>query len=84
FLTMIGTLLPAVQYSGLMNPVSAMEGGARFIGEIYPSTHMFVISRGVFNKALGLAELHSYFWPLIIAVPVILGLAILMLKKQEA
>ncbi|MFT0851195.1 ribosome-associated ATPase/putative transporter RbbA [Achromobacter sp. F4_2707] len=84
FLTMIGTLLPAVQYSGLMNPVSAMEGGARLIGEIYPSTHMFVISRGVFNKALGMAELHDYFWPLIIAVPVILGLAILMLKKQEA
>jgi len=83
FLTMIGTLLPAVQYSGLMNPVSAMEGAGRLIGEIYPSSHMFVISRGVFSKALGFAELHPYFWPLIIAVPVILGLAILMLKKQE-
>ena len=84
FLTMIGTLLPAVQYSGLTNPVSALEGAGRFIGEIYPATHMFVISRGVFNKALGLADLGSYFWPLIIAVPVILGLAVLMLKKQEA
>ncbi|NYT26320.1 ribosome-associated ATPase/putative transporter RbbA [Alcaligenaceae bacterium] len=83
FLTMIGTLLPAVQYSGLTNPVSALEGVGRFIGEIYPATHMFVISRGVFNKALGLADLGAYFWPLIIAVPVILGLAVLMLKKQE-
>jgi len=83
FLTMIGTLLPAVQYSGLLNPVSALEGPGRIIGEIYPSSHMFVISRGVFSKALGLAELYPYFWPLIIAVPVILGLAILMLKKQE-
>ena len=84
FLTMVGTLLPAVQYSGLMNPVSAMEGAGRFIGEIYPSSHMFVISRGVFNKALGFAELYPYFWPLIIAVPIILSLAIMMLKKQEA
>lgn len=84
FLTMIGTLLPAVQYSGLTNPVSAMEGAGRFIGEIYPSSHMFVISRGVFSKALGMSDLYPYFWPLLIAVPVILGLAILMLKKQEA
>src|SRR5690606_28265839 len=53
FLTMIGTLLPAVQFSGLMNPVSAMEGAGRLIGQIYPSSHMFVISRGVFSKALG-------------------------------
>ncbi len=83
FLTMIGTLLPAVQFSGLMNPVSAMEGAGRLIGQIYPSSHMFVISRGVFSKALGFADLHTYFLPLLIAVPVILGLAIVLLKKQE-
>ena len=84
FLTMIGTLLPAVQYSGLMNPVSSMEGAGRVIGEIYPSSHMFVISRGVFNKALDFSDLYPYFWPLIIAVPIIMGMAITMLKKQEA
>ncbi len=83
FLTMIGTLLPAVQFSGLMNPVSALEGAGRFIGNIYPSSHMFVISRGVFSKALGFADLNAYFLPLLIAVPVILGLAIALLKKQE-
>src|SRR5690606_37087834 len=57
FLTMIGTLLPAVQFSGLTNPVSALEGPGRLIGEIYPASHMFVISRGVFSKALGFADL---------------------------
>lgn len=83
FLTMMGTLLPAVQFSGLMNPVSALEGVGRIIGEIYPSSHMFVISRGVFNKALGMAELAPYFWPMLLFIPVVLGLAVLTLKKQE-
>ena len=83
FLTMVGTLLPALSYSGLMNPVTALEGMGRFIGEIYPSTHMFIISRGVFNKALGVGDLNEYFWPMLIAVPVILGVAVLLLKKQE-
>jgi len=83
FLTMIGTLLPAVQFSGLTNPVSALEGPGRLIGEIYPASHMFVISRGVFSKALGFADLANYFWPLLIAIPVILGLAVAMLRKQE-
>jgi len=83
FLTMIGTLLPAVQFSGLTNPVSALEGAGRFIGEIYPASHMFVISRGVFSKALGLTDLAYYFFPMIAAVPVILGIAVLTLRKQE-
>jgi ribosome-dependent ATPase len=60
-----------------------MEGGARLIGEIYPATHMLNISRGVFNKALGLADLHAAFWPLLLAVPVITVLNIALLKKQE-
>ncbi|HLV27959.1 MAG TPA: ribosome-associated ATPase/putative transporter RbbA, partial [Burkholderiaceae bacterium] len=83
FLTMIGTLLPAVQFAGLMNPVSALEGIGRLIGDTYPATYMFIISRGVFNKALGLADLAPYFVPLLVAIPVILGLAIVTLKKQE-
>jgi ribosome-dependent ATPase len=28
FFTMIGTMLPAVQFSGLLNPVSSLEGPA--------------------------------------------------------
>jgi ribosome-dependent ATPase len=30
----------------------------------------------VFSKALGWADLHTAFWPLLLAVPVILGAAI--------
>ena len=83
FFAMVGTLIPAVQFAGLINPVSSLEGAGRWIGEIYPASHMFIISRGVFSKALGFGDLHASFWPLLIAAPVIIGAAILLLKKQE-
>lgn len=83
FFAMIGTMLPAAQISGLLNPVSSTEGFARVAGELYPATHMFIISRGVFSKALQLSDLGDAFWPLVLAVPVILGAAVLLLRKQE-
>ncbi len=83
FFAMVGTLIPAVQFAGLINPVSSLEGVGRWIGAAYPASHMFTISRGVFSKALGFADLHASFWPLMVAAPVIMGLAIVLLKKQE-
>ena len=83
FVTMIGTMIPAIQFAGMLNPVSSLEGFGAVIGRIYPASHMLTISRGVFNKALGFSGLHASFWPLLLAVPVILGLSIVLLKKQE-
>ena len=83
FFAMIGTLIPATQFAGLIDPVSSLEGSSKFIGEIYPATHMISISRGVFSKSLGLADLTGPLWSMLISVPVILGVAVLLLKKQE-
>ena len=83
FLTMISTLIPAIQFAGLLNPVSSLEGAGKMIGQIYPATYMFTISRGVFGKGLDLSDLYASFWPMLLAVPVILGLSIALLKKQE-
>ena len=83
FFAMIGTLIPATQFAGLIDPVSSLEGSSKFIGEIYPATHMISISRGVFNKSLGLADLTGPLWSMLLSVPVILGVAVLLLKKQE-
>lgn len=82
FGTSLITLIPAVQYSGMIDPVSSLEGLGKFIGTIYPTTYFVVISRGTFSKALGFADLWSAFVPLLITVPVLLGLGILLLKKQ--
>ena len=83
FFAMIGTMIPAVQFSGLMDPVSSLQGGSRLVGEIYPATHMIDISRGVFNKALHFGDLGASLVPMLIAAPLIIGAAIALLRKQE-
>ena len=83
FFAMIGSMLPAIQFAGMINPVSSLEGVGRVIGEIYPATYYITISRGVFNKALGMADLQAAFAPMVLAALVILGLSIALLKKQE-
>ena len=80
--TSIGTLLPAIQFSGLMDPVSALEGGGYWIGAIYPTTHFLTIASGTFSKALGFADLAGSFVPLALAIPVLTLLSALLLKKQ--
>jgi ribosome-dependent ATPase len=83
FFTMIGTMVPSVQFAGLLTPVSSLEGAGRVIGQIYPASYMLTISRGVFNKALHFGDLWQSFWPLAIATPIVLGLTVALLKKQE-
>ena len=79
---LIGTLLPAIPVSGLMDPVSSLEGGGALIGAIYPTTHFLTISSGTFSKALGFADLVGSFVPLALAIPVLTLLSALLLKKQ--
>ena len=83
FGTAILTMLPAVQFSGLLDPVSSLEGAGAWIGRVYPTTHYLVISRGAFAKALGFPELAGSFVPLVIAVPVLLAACAALLPKQE-
>ncbi|MGB7756216.1 MAG: ribosome-associated ATPase/putative transporter RbbA [Salinisphaera sp.] len=82
FGTAVLTLLPAVSFSGMINPVASLEGAARVIGELYPTTHFITISRGTFSKALGFADLYGSFWPMIVSVPILLGLTAMLLHKQ--
>ena len=83
FGTTIVTLLPAIQFSGLIHPNSAMEGVGAFVGKLYPTTHFLIISRGVFSKALGLADLYPYFIPMLLAIPLLTLLSVAGLRKQE-
>jgi ribosome-dependent ATPase len=82
FGTALITMIPAVQYSGLIDPVSALEGAGAIIGKIYPASYFVTISRGTFSKALDFSDLAGSFIPLIIAIPVLLTLGALLLKKQ--
>ncbi len=84
FGTTLLTLLPAVQFSGMLDPVSSLEGAGALIGQVYPTTHFLTIVRGTFSKGLGFADLHASFVPLLLAVPILIGLGAVLLKKQES
>ncbi|AMO35992.1 multidrug ABC transporter ATP-binding protein [Thauera humireducens] len=80
--TSIGTLLPAIQFSGMLDPVSSLEGAGAVLGQIYPTTHFLTISRGTFAKALDFGDLGASFVPLLVAIPVLTVASALLLKKQ--
>jgi ribosome-dependent ATPase len=83
FATTVFTLIPAVNYSGLIDSVSSLEGTGALISKIYPTTYFLNITRGTFNKALYLPGLYDSFIPLAIAIPVLIFLTTVFLKKQE-
>lgn len=84
FGTAILTMLPAVSFSGMIDPVSSLEGIGALIGQVYPTSSYLTISRGTYSKALGFADLSGSFIPLIVAIPVLVGFAVALLKKQES
>jgi ribosome-dependent ATPase len=51
------TIMPALQFSGVIVPVSSLTGVAAVIGYGFPMTYFLKISVGAFTKALGLADL---------------------------
>jgi ribosome-dependent ATPase len=82
--TAILTLLPTINFSGIKDPVSSLEGVGAIIGTIFPATYFINISRGVFSKAVDFSGLSMDFFALAVSVLVITLLSILSLKKQEA
>jgi ribosome-dependent ATPase len=84
FGTIVLTIVPATQFSGMTDPVSSLQGAGALIGQVYPTAHFMMNSRGAFSKALGFADLYRSFIPLLIAFPVLTGLSAVLLPKQEA
>jgi len=84
FGTAIVTLLPAIQFSGLIYPVASLEGVGALVGQTYPTSQFLVISRGLFSKALELHDLIGYFVALALTIPLLTLLSASLLRKQEA
>ena len=83
FATAITTMLPTIQFSGLLMPVSSLEGGAKVMGSLWPTTYYMHLSVGAFTKGLDAGELMPDIVALLIFVPVFTLLAAFFLKKQE-
>jgi ribosome-dependent ATPase len=83
FGTAILTILPGLQFSGLIMPVSSLSGIAATIGYGFPTTYFLKISVGAFTKGLGFADLTGNLLKLAAFVPVLTGLSLLFLPKQD-
>nr|WP_320115199.1 ribosome-associated ATPase/putative transporter RbbA [uncultured Desulfuromonas sp.] len=83
FGTAVLSILPAVQFSGMIDPVSSLEGMGAVIGRIYPTSHFLTISRGIFSKGLGFSDLHTPFLALALTIPLLYLLGLALLKKQD-
>jgi ribosome-dependent ATPase len=84
FATAILSIVPAVNFSGMLAPVSSLSGGARVIGLSFPSSWYQQVSVGVFAKALGIASLWKDIAAIALIALVFLGLSLALLRKQEA
>ncbi len=82
FATAILSLLPSTQFSGMMQPISTLEGGARVIGMLWPTGYFVHLSVGAFTKGLMLGDLLRDLVFLLIYAPVFTIFAALLLKKQ--
>jgi len=82
FGTTLITIIPTTQFSGMIDPLSSLQGAGAVIGRIYPTTYFVTITRGAFSKALGVSDLASAYLPLLIAIPTLLLFTTLLLKKQ--
>jgi ribosome-dependent ATPase len=83
FATTILSVMPTLQFSGMMEPVSSLQGPARLMGTFWPTTWYMMVSVGCFTKGLGLADLSAALVRLAAFGPVFTGLAILALRRQE-
>ncbi|MEN3147204.1 ribosome-associated ATPase/putative transporter RbbA [Neorhizobium sp. IRAMC:178] len=82
FGTTLMTIIPAVQFAGMIDPVSSLQGVGAVIGQIYPTTYFNIISRGTFSKGLGFDSLLEAFLPLLVAAPLLIAASTFFLKKQ--
>ena len=83
FVTAILTIVPTIQFSGLLQPVSTLTGGAARVGQIWPATYYMHSSLGAYTKGLSPGLMLPDILFLAGCVPVLLAISVVGLKKQE-
>jgi ribosome-dependent ATPase len=83
FATTVISVIPTVNFSGLLVPVSSLTGQGRVIGLMFPAAWFQPISVGTFTKGLGYSDL--WFNGLVLALFALgfLVAAHIFLQKQE-
>ncbi len=84
FGTAIICLVPSVNFSGLLYPISTLTGAGYWVGVGFPSSWFQIVSLGCFTKGLGLASFAANYVVLAAIAALYLIGARLLLRKQEA
>ncbi len=84
FATTILAMLPTIQFSGMVQPTSTLEGAGQLIGSAWPATHYMHLSMGAFTKGLQFGDLIGDLGLLALFGPIFVALTAAFLKKQEA
>lgn len=83
FATAIISIIPSVNFSGLLTPVSALSGAGRVLGLAFPASWFQQISIGTFTKGLAFTDLWQNHAALLGFGLVFIAAATIALKKQE-
>lgn len=83
FATAIISIVPTINFSGMMYPVSRLDDTIQIVSKIFPGSWFQQISLGGFTKGLGFSDFIQPYLALAIIYIVYLTLATLALKKQE-
>jgi ribosome-dependent ATPase len=83
FATAILTIVPTIQFSGLLQPVSTLEGNARIVGMIWPASYYMHSSLGTYTKGLSADLMMEDIIFLACCIPVLLAISYIGLRKQE-
>ena len=81
--TTVVVLMIAVNFCGLIDPVSSLEGFGAIVGNFFPTTYFLEACRGVFNKALNFSDLSPQLLPLLAFIPVLTLASVFLLPKQD-
>ncbi|ELA01450.1 ABC transporter ATP-binding protein, partial [Cupriavidus sp. HMR-1] len=84
FGTAILCLIPSVNFSGLLYPVSTLTGSGYWVGLGFPSSWFQLISLGSFTKGLGADSFGAMYLALLGFALAYLAGARCLLRKQEA
>ncbi|MCW2272592.1 ribosome-associated ATPase/putative transporter RbbA [Rhodoblastus acidophilus] len=77
------TILPATMFSGMSTPAASITGFGRIMGQVFPMTYFLPICVGAFTKGLHFADLAGHLAKLALFFPALVGLSLLLLRKQE-
>jgi ribosome-dependent ATPase len=83
FVTAILTITPTIQFSGLLQPVSTLQGNAQIVGSVWPATYYMHSSLCTYTKGLSPGLMIEDIGVLAVWVPVLLAISFLGLRKQE-